>query len=131
MLSNSASRAPSTQINTCKVTYSVHQHTRQVSGALIDGGANGGLSGSDVRVLSESLNYADVTGIGENSLANLPLCTVGAVIETHKGPIIGIFNQYANYGKGQTIHSVNQLRSFGIIVDDTPRHFPKIGRAHV
>jgi hypothetical protein len=35
------------------------------SGALKDGGASGGLSGSDVRVISEALNAADVAGIGE------------------------------------------------------------------
>ena len=122
LLSNSTSRAPSTQINTCKLKYSIHQHERGVSGALIDGGANGGLSGADVRVISKSLASADVTGIGEKSLENLPLCTVAAVIKTHKGPIIGIFNQYAHYGEGQTVHSVNQLKHFGIIVDETPRH---------
>lgn len=32
---------------------------------------------------------------------------------TKKGPIIGIFYQYAWYGKGQTIHSPLQLESFG------------------
>ena len=122
VLSNSTSRV-SFQQNTCKCTYSIHQHQTKTSGALVDGGANGGLSGSDVRVLSETLNFADVTGIGEKSLSNLPLCTVGAIIQTHKGPIIGIFNQYAHFGKGQTIHSVNQLKHFGIIIDDTPRQF--------
>ena len=122
VLSNSTSRV-SFQQNTCQCTYSIHQHQSKPSGALIDGGANGGLSGSDVRVLSETLNSADVTGIGEKSLVNLPLCTVGAVIDTHKGPIIGVFNQYAHYGKGQTVHSVNQLKHFGIIIDDTPRQF--------
>ena len=122
VLSNSTSRV-SFQQNTCQCTYSINKHQTKASGALVDGGANGGLSGSDVRVLSETLNFADVTGIGEKSLTNLPLCTVGAVIPTHKGPIIGIFNQYAHFGKGQTVHSVNQLKHFGITIDDTPRQF--------
>ena len=81
------------------------------------------MSGSDVRVIYETLNTADVTGIGENSISNLPLCTVAAIIQTHKGPIIGLFHQYAHYGTGQTVHSVNQFKSFGIMVDDTPRQF--------
>ena len=122
VLSNSTSRV-SFQQNTCHCTYSINKHQTKLTGALVDGGANGGLSGSDVRVLSETLNFADVTGIGEKSLTNLPLCTVGAVIPTHKGPIIGIFNQYAHFGKGQTVHSVNQLKHFGITIDDTPRQF--------
>ena len=46
---------------------------------------------------------------------------MAALITTNKGPIIGIFNQYANYGKGLTVHSVNQLKQFGILIDDTPR----------
>jgi hypothetical protein len=50
-------------------------------------------------------------------------CTVGAVIQTNKGPVISVFNQYAYYGEGQTVHSVNQFKHFGIIVDDTPRQF--------
>jgi hypothetical protein len=123
MLFNSTSRTPSSAINTCNCTYSVNQHKQRISGALTDGGANGGLSGSDVRVISETLSSANVTGIGEKSLSNLPRCTVGAVIQTNQDPIIGIFNQYVHYGKGQTIHSVNQLKHFGIIVDDTPRQF--------
>jgi hypothetical protein len=104
MLSNSTSRTPSSVINTCNCTYSVNQHKQRISGALIDGGANGGLSGSDVRVISKTLSSADVTGIGEKSLSNLSLCTVGAVIQTNQGPIIGIFSQYAHYVKGQTIN---------------------------
>jgi hypothetical protein len=72
----------------------------QSSGALIDGGATGGLGGSDVRVMWETYCTSNVTGIGAKSLANLPICTVGAVIQTQKGPIIGVFNQYAHCGKG-------------------------------
>jgi hypothetical protein len=45
MLFNSTSRTPSSVINTCNCTYSVNQHKQRISGALIDGGANGGLSG--------------------------------------------------------------------------------------
>jgi hypothetical protein len=122
MLSNSHSHAP-TQINTVHCTYSINRVDIQSSGALIDGGSNGGLGGSDVRVLWETYSTADVTGIGGKSFTNLPICTVGAVIQTNKGPIIGVFNQYAYYGKGQTVHSVNHLKHFGIIVDDSPRQF--------
>jgi hypothetical protein len=71
----------------------------------------------------ETYSFADVAGIGGKSLTNLPICTVGSVIQTNKGPIIGVFNQYAYYGKGQTVHSLNPFKHFGIIVDDSPRQF--------
>jgi hypothetical protein len=37
-------------------------------GALVDGGANDGLSGSDVRVIETSFCLANVTGIGDQTL---------------------------------------------------------------
>ena len=74
---------------------------------LIDGGANGGMAGNDVRVLSESsFNKANVNGVGDSQIQNLPLATVViGLISTHQGPAIVLFHQYANYGKGHTIHS--------------------------
>jgi hypothetical protein len=81
------------------------------------------MSGSDVRILHQTKSIVDVNGIANQSVTNLPLCTVAGLIETHKGPIIGIFNQYAHYGTGNTVHSVNQMRHFGLKVDETPRTF--------
>jgi hypothetical protein len=91
-----------------------------VPNSLMDGGANGGLSCSDVRVISESVLSANVSGIGNTNLTNLPLCTVAGLIQTTAGPIVGIFNQYAHLGTGHTIHSCNQMRSYGAIADDVP-----------
>ena len=59
----------------------------------------------------------------DNTLQQIPVCTVAGLIQTQHGPIIGVFHQYAHQGTGKTIHSVSQLRHFGTIVDDTPRHF--------
>jgi len=88
-------------------------------GSLVDRGANGGLSGGDVRVLEESTTeFADVHGIADISVSKLPLCTVAGVIQTHQGPIIGIFHQYAHYGKGHTLHSPLQMEHFGLDVDE-------------
>jgi hypothetical protein len=107
----------------CNRTYDINNSVYSHYGALVDGGANGGLSGSDVVVLSVTLNTANVVGIPENTLQQLRLCTVAALIETNKGPIIGIFNQYAHCGTGKTILSVPQVWHFGTIVDDTPRQY--------
>ena len=90
-------------------------------GSLMDGGANGGLSGEDVRVIEETMNRADVTGINDHSIKDVPICTVAGVINSTQGPIIGIFHQYAHHGEGKTIHSTNQLRSFGVQIDDIPQ----------
>jgi Reverse transcriptase (RNA-dependent DNA polymerase) len=110
-------------LNTCAIQYAVSQHdTSTRKGSLIDGGANGGMSGADVRVINQTFEKADITGIADKSVSNLPLCSVAGLIETHRGPIIGIFHQYAHYGKGKTVHSVNQMKHFGIIIHDTPRN---------
>jgi hypothetical protein len=88
----------------------------------MDGGANGGMAGNDVRLLSESnFNKAYVTGIGESVIKNLPLASAAGLVSTHRGPAIVVLNQYANYGKGDTIHSSGQLRSFGTLVHEAPR----------
>jgi Reverse transcriptase (RNA-dependent DNA polymerase) len=119
-------------LNKCTITYSISEHViSDPSGALIDGGANGGMSGSDVRVLSETINTANVSGIADKSVTDLPICTVAARIDTHKGPIIGIFHQYAHYGKGKTVHSVNQMKHFGISIDDTPRQLNATGKQSI
>ena len=107
----------------CKnhVTYKVNSMSVKGQGALIDGGANGGLSGTDVRVLATTDRFADITGIVNNSVTDIPICTVAGVVQTDSGPAIGIFHQYAHADTGDTVHSANQLRHFGNIVDDKPR----------
>jgi hypothetical protein len=108
-------------LNGCSLKYHISSQVISTRGSLIDGGANGGMSGSDVRIINQTTNFADVTGIADKSVPNLPICTVAGLIETHKGYIIGIFNQYAHHGQGKTVHSMNQMRHFGLKIDDTPR----------
>jgi hypothetical protein len=66
----------------CARTYSIHQNIRSPSGSLIDGVTNGGLSGSDVVVLYKTLLTADVTGIVDNTLKQIPVCKVAGLIQT-------------------------------------------------
>ena len=126
-------QAPTTPININGVQYTV-RHTKvrystshmassaRKKGSLVDGGANGGLSGNDCRKLSESLLVkADVEGVGGGSIQDVPICTMAAVIESTDGPIVGLFHQYAHQGEGYSIHSANQIRAFGHTVNDTPR----------
>ena len=110
-------------------TYRTTQSPDQTTGSLIDGGCNGGLAGSDVIVLEESLEKVNVKGIADTTLKSVPVGTVAGLITTTKGPVIGIFHQYACHGKGSTIHSVNQFRSFGLEVNDIPKSCPGGGQA--
>jgi hypothetical protein len=71
----------------CARTYSIHQYIQSPSGSLIDGGEYGGLSGSDDVVLYETLLTVDVTGIVDNTLQQIPVCTVAGLIQTQHGPI--------------------------------------------
>jgi hypothetical protein len=88
-------------------------------GSLIDSGANGGWAGDDVRwLVSHPVDRATVSGIAGRSVENLRIATVAGYIESTTGPIIGIFNQYAYYGKGKSIHSVMQMKHFGLNIDD-------------
>ena len=69
------------------VTYSVSAYAANSSstfGSLVDRGANGGLAGSDVRVVerSESPRRVDVSGIDNHQMTNLPIVTVGGVIQS-------------------------------------------------
>jgi hypothetical protein len=107
----------------CDRVYSIHHNSLQPSGSLIDGGANGGLSGSDLVVIEETLLTADVTSIAKNTCPQVLVWTVTGLIQTQHGPIIGVFHLYAHHGTGKTIHSVSQFHHFGTIVDDTPRSF--------
>ena len=108
------------QFQVRRTTYSIKNLDLNVqhAGSLIDGGANGGMSGTDVRFMYSTFGQADITGVGENTITNLPIGTVASLIETTSGPIIGFFHQYAHLGKGRTVHAANQLRHFGVKVYD-------------
>jgi hypothetical protein len=87
----------------------------------MDGGANGGMTDSDVHVISSSdFHRAHVTGIGESTIADIPLVTAAGFVQTHRGSAIVFMNQYAGYGRGRTIHSTPQIWAFGIQVHDSP-----------
>ena len=85
---------------------------------LVDRGANGGLAGSDMRILSKTGRHISIMGIKNHELTEIPIVTCAAKFETNDGPIIGIFNEYAFHGKGQSIHAPGQFEHFGHAVDE-------------
>jgi hypothetical protein len=96
-----------------------------MTGALVDRGANGGIAGSDCRVIEvndQPQRFVNVEGIDGHAMAKRQLVTAGAVTETNQGPVILIMNQYAHSGKGHSIHSSPQLEWNQVDVDDKSRH---------
>ena len=99
-------------------TYHVAQASQAKHGSLVDRGANGGLAGSDVRILSRSSRECTVTGIDSHELQGLDVVQCAALVETNHGVVNKIVNEYACYGKGHTIHSSGQIEWFKNSVDD-------------
>ena len=80
--------------------------------SFVDRGANGGLAGSDVRVLNTSSRQCTVIGINNHEIPGLDIVQCAALISTN----YGLF--YAYYGKGHSIHSSGQIEWHTNIVDD-------------
>ena len=99
-------------------TYHVTQASQAKHGSLVDRGSNGGLAGSDVRILSRSSRKCTVTGIDSQELQRLDVVQCAALVETNHGLVNLIMNEYACYGKGHTIHSSEQIVWFKNSVDD-------------
>jgi hypothetical protein len=99
-----------------KVSY--HKEHHGISPSLIDWGANGGVAGNDVRVIFKTNRNVDIQGIDNHRCTNIEIATVGGVTQTHKGPVIGIFHQYALFNKGSSIHSPCQFEWYRNDVND-------------
>jgi hypothetical protein len=97
---------------------SAHNHGSSARGSLIDRGANGGIAGNDVRVISTTDRVVDVTGIDNHLLTSIKIGTVGALAHSQRGPVIIIMHQYALHQQQRTIHSCVQLEYFKNKVDD-------------
>ena len=80
-------------------TYHVAQASQAKHGSLVDRGANGGLAGSDVRILSRSSRKCTVTGIDSHELQGLDVVQCAALVETNHAIVNLIMNEYACYGK--------------------------------
>ena len=100
------------QVNVARTLYSISScHAVGRKGSLIDQGANGGIAGEDVRIIGKTDRSVDIQGIDNHWMTEIPIVTAGGVINTQKGPVIAILNQYAYTGKGKSIHSSAQLES--------------------
>ena len=102
--SQSGNEKPHRQMN-AHITYHVAQAQHAKHGSLVARGANGGLAGSDVRILSTSSRKCTITGIDNHEIPGLDLVQCAALVQTNHGIVNLIMNEYAYYGKGHSIHS--------------------------
>ena len=96
----------------------VFARVNQSNHHLIDRGANGGLAGADMRVIHTTPRKINIVGIDDHELTGLNVVTAAALLHTQKGPIIGVFHEYAHLGKGRSIHAAGQMEWFNCQVDD-------------
>ena len=96
----------------------VFARVNQSNHHLIDRGANGGLAGADMRVIHTTPRKINIVGIDDHELTGLNVVTAAALLDTQKGPIIGVFHEYAHLGKGRSIHAAGQMEWFNCQLDD-------------
>ena len=106
----------SRQIQVCKPY--LFQHANHTNNQLVDRGANGGLAGSDMRVIYKTHRKINISGIDNHEVNGLDVVTAATLLNTSLGKVIGIFNEYAYLGKGSSIHSSGQLEWFKTHVDE-------------
>ena len=115
-ISNVLSVKRSRQIQVCQ-RY-LFQHANHTNQQLVDCGANGGLAGSDMRVLHKTHRKINIQGIDNHEVTGLDVVTAATLLNTSHGKVIAIFNEYAYLGKGSSIHSSGQLEWFKTNVDE-------------
>ena len=98
--------------------YHVAQAKQAQHGSLVDRGADGGLAGSDMRILYKSSRKCTVTGIDQHQINGLDIVQCATLVNTNHGYVNLIMNEYAFYGEGPTIHSSHQIEWQENLVDD-------------
>ena len=111
-------------VNHTKVHYQFSQLERAKVGGLLDRGANGGLAGSDVRVLYKTSHKVDVSGFDKHTLPDIALGTTAAVVASTTGPVIIICHHMAILGRGSSIFCCGQIEHAGHEVNDRSRKLP-------
>ena len=84
----------------------------------MDHGANGGIIGNDAVVYHVHSRSVDVTGINNHELNALKIVDAAAKVMSLRGPILGIFCQYAYHGVQHSIHSSGHFEAYLNKVDD-------------
>lgn len=83
------------ETNLHNLVYRVSSSRRNPSESLVDRVANGGIAGSNTRLIAKTDRHVDVSGIDDHQMTNLDIVTAGGVIPTQRGDVIVILHQYA------------------------------------
>ena len=62
-----------------------------------------------MRVIHTTPRKINIVGIDDHELTGLNVVTAAALLDTQKGPITGVFHEYAHLGKGKSIHASGQI----------------------
>ncbi len=104
------------------VTYVVQKGNRLADdrSSLTDRGANGGVRGDDMRMLNHcaSGRTVDIEGLDYHRVGHKRVGTAAGLAHSNQGDVILIFHQYADHGKGPSIHSSIQMEAHGVHVDE-------------
>ncbi len=110
------------------IQHRVSQASSRKKGSLIDRGANGGVAGSDTRVIERHAHRTvDVRGIDNHEIiTSIPIVTAGAVARSQPGDAILIMHQYAYHPQqGRLIHSPCQFESLANDGNGKLIHIPR------
>ena len=116
------SKSSKRSVNVTNVVYKVSSHQASTSSSLVDRGANGGVAGTDVRVIFKTHRAVDIRGIDNHQVTDIGIGTVGGVVTSQKGPVIAVMHQYALLNKGHSIHSPCQFEWYKNDVNDKSIH---------
>ena len=119
-MSPSAENDSSGNLAVNSVSYSVNGRVlkKLKRGALVDRGANGGIAGRDMSIVSKSDRTIDLTGLEDHTVGQLHIVHAACVMEAHNGPTIVHLPQQAHMPNGKSIWSALQLEANGCIVQD-------------
>ena len=85
-------------VNNVNIIYSVSKINTRDQLGLVDRGANGGIGGSDVRVIFKTNRKVDICGIDNHEVTNIPIATLASITKTDKGPaILSVHWERTNY----------------------------------
>ena len=107
--------SPSYSIDKAHHIYHVSKHSSSHYGSLIDRGANGGLAGSDVRILERTGRTVSATGIDNHELPGLDIVTCAALLHTNHGKVVLIMHEYVTEIR-QPLQVQSHLEMPGILV---------------
>ena len=99
-------------INMHSCTYRISAHERNSAAPLLDRGSNGGV------IHMHPHMKVNIEGIDRHQITDIPLATIGGVVNSSVGPVVIVLPFYALIGKGATIMCPGQFEYYRQRVDD-------------